>query len=69
MTDEQRLPMVIWVNDDIFQVSFLDNGRQLQFLFSGEDVCAFQERIATTFKFKYKQERAAARSAAQFLAA
>jgi hypothetical protein len=69
MTDEQRLPMVIWVNDDIFQVSFIENGRQLQFLFSGADICSLQERIATTFHFKYKQERAAARAAAQSLAA
>jgi hypothetical protein len=70
MTDEpQRLPMVIWLNDDIFQLSFIENGRQLEFLFSGADISVLLKRIATTFEFKYKQEREAARKEARSLAA
>jgi hypothetical protein len=65
MTDEQRLPMVIWVDGDIFQLSFIQNGRQLEFLFSGADMSSLLERIATTYHFKYKKEREAARQAAR----
>ena len=50
--------MVNWVRDDIYRLSFIDNGRNLEFMFSGADIGALTERIGTTFKYRFQSEAA-----------
>mgnify|MGYP006871973948 CR=1 FL=1 len=55
---EQRLPMVNWIQGDVYRVSFIDNGRNLEFMFSGADIGALTERIGTMYKFRFRSESA-----------
>lgn len=50
---EQRLPMVNWIRDDVYRLSFIDNGRNLEFIFTGHDIGALLERIGTTIKYEF----------------
>jgi hypothetical protein len=48
--------MVSWIRDDIYRVSFLDNGRSIEHQFTGSDLGALVSRIGGAFQHKYKSE-------------
>jgi hypothetical protein len=54
--NEQRLPMVTWMRDDIYRVSFIDNSRSLEFMFSGADVGNLIASAGKAFNRKYLSE-------------
>jgi hypothetical protein len=60
---EQRFPMVNWMKDDTYRVSFIDNGRSLEFMFNTHDLGALVEKIGSTIKYELNQEATARRLA------
>jgi hypothetical protein len=55
--------MVNWMKDDTYRVSFIDNGRSLEFMFNTHDLGALVEKIGSTIKYELNQEATARRLA------
>jgi hypothetical protein len=53
---EQKFPMVSWIRDDIYRVSFIENAKNVEYLFSGSDLGALIARAGGAFQHKYKSE-------------
>ena len=53
---DQRFPMVNWIRDDTYRVSFIDNGRSLEFMFNTHDLRALVERIGSTIKYEINHQ-------------
>jgi hypothetical protein len=56
LSHEQKFPMVSWIRDDLYRVSFIENAKSLEFMFSGSDLGGLAERIGGAFKHKYRAE-------------
>ena len=61
---DQRFPMVNWIRDDTYRVSFIDNGRSLEFMFNTHDLGALVERIGSTIKYEINHQAAERRRVA-----
>lgn len=53
---DQRFPMVNWIRDDTYRVSFIDNGRSLEFMFNTHDLGALVEKIGSSIKFELNRQ-------------
>lgn len=49
----QRLPMVSWIRDDVYRISFIENAKSVEYFFNGSDLGALAERIGGAFKRRY----------------
>ena len=60
---DQRFPMVNWIKDDTYRVSFIDNGRSLEFMFNTHDLGALIEKAGSSVKYEFNRDATARRQA------